>query len=270
MAAGRTLRVPRAAPSPASLRAQERLLQTVPAYFWAGQPIFDTHVITDYVPASAVWDAADRLMGLEREATMPLMRAPKESPEVVLAFAYDQMRSDLVSRAPEFSRFKSMLAGAPSSLEVPYVLAESSLAAGPATSHRVCCSQAASYLESSGMLSNGESELVLINVGSPSEENDQRIVDLVQLVDEATAGRYAAVLTANKTVPSDLVLEFAPKMGGASNRRRLNYADTQMRQIPLTPDILMGLLVGGLLLIIFINGFCCLFQLQTPKKFETE
>ena len=27
-------------------------------------------------------------------------------------------------------------------------------------------------------------------------------------------------------------------------------------------------MVSFLLIIIFLNGFCCLFNLQTPKKFE--
>mmetsp|Transcript_59592 Transcript_59592/g.133987 ORF Transcript_59592/g.133987 Transcript_59592/m.133987 type:complete len:85 (-) Transcript_59592:65-319(-) len=36
----------------------------------------------------------------------------------------------------------------------------------------------------------------------------------------------------------------------------------------ITPNIMTGLLVGSLWLTLFMVGFCCLFQVQTPQSFE--
>lgn len=240
------------------------MLQTVPAYFWSGLPLFERGVVTDYTPSSAIWDTVDHVAGLKSASA--LARTSDTKPEVVLAFTYDKLRSDLVQRGSEFSGFLAAFDQAASSLAVPYVVRDGSHATPGQT---VCCSRAAEFLRESGVLSNGENDVIHVNVDGATEENDLMVAQIVDMVNKATSGRYVALLTANNTVPSDLVLEFGQKEG-ASPRRRLAYAETQMRQIPITPGILTGLLVGGLLFIIFINGFCCLFALQTPKKFEHE
>eukprot|EP00420_Gonyaulax_spinifera_P036974 CAMPEP_0197886230 /NCGR_PEP_ID=MMETSP1439-20131203/15915_1 /TAXON_ID=66791 /ORGANISM="Gonyaulax spinifera, Strain CCMP409" /LENGTH=102 /DNA_ID=CAMNT_0043505997 /DNA_START=65 /DNA_END=370 /DNA_ORIENTATION=+ len=36
----------------------------------------------------------------------------------------------------------------------------------------------------------------------------------------------------------------------------------------ITPNIMTGLLVGLLWVCLFLVGFCCLFQVQTPQSFE--
>mmetsp|Transcript_87195 Transcript_87195/g.229706 ORF Transcript_87195/g.229706 Transcript_87195/m.229706 type:complete len:89 (+) Transcript_87195:76-342(+) len=36
----------------------------------------------------------------------------------------------------------------------------------------------------------------------------------------------------------------------------------------VTPNIMTGLLVGVFWLTLFLTGFCCLFQVQTPSFFE--
>lgn len=240
------------------------MLQTVPAYFWSGMPLFERGVVTDYTPSSVIWQTVDHLAGLK--ASSPLARVSDAKPEVVLAFTYDKLRSDLVQRGSEFAGFKAAFDQAASSLAVPYVVHDS-VHATPA--HSVCCSRARDYLHESGVLSNGVNDVVNINVGAATEENDRAVSQIVEMVRKATNGRYVAMLTANSTVPSDMVLEFGQKEG-PSTRRRLAYAETQLRQIPITPGILTGLLVGGLLFVIFISGFCCLFSLQTPKAFEHE
>mmetsp|Transcript_122810 Transcript_122810/g.393407 ORF Transcript_122810/g.393407 Transcript_122810/m.393407 type:complete len:90 (+) Transcript_122810:107-376(+) len=36
----------------------------------------------------------------------------------------------------------------------------------------------------------------------------------------------------------------------------------------VTPNIMTGLLVGVVWITLFLTGFCCLFQVQTPQTFE--
>jgi hypothetical protein len=240
------------------------MLQTVPALFWSGMPIFVERMLTDYTPSSSVWDTVDHLAGLKSEGSA-LAPATAEKPEVVLAFTYDKLRTDLVQRNPEFEGVVAAFEGAASQLSVPYVVRDSQRAVAGHS-----CKDAAAYIEGSGVLSNGVADLVSINVDGATVENDREVAQIVDMVAKATNGRYVAMVTANNTVPSEMVLEFGAKEVERPMRRRLTYAQQQQRQIPLTPGILTGLLVGGLLLVIFLNGFCCLFALQTPKKFEHE
>jgi len=240
------------------------MLPTVPALFWSGMPIFERGVVTDYTPSSSVWDTVDHLAGLKTEGSA-LAQATAEKPEVVLAFTYDKLRTDLVQRNPEFEGVMAAFEGAASQLSVPYVVRDTQRAAAGHS-----CHDAAAHLVDSGILSNGATELVSIDVGAATAENDRKVSQIVEMVAKATSGRYVAMVTANNTVPSEMVLEFGAKAVERPQRRRLSYAQQQQRQIPLTPAILTGLLVGGLLLVIFLNGFCCLFALQTPKKFEHE
>ena len=36
----------------------------------------------------------------------------------------------------------------------------------------------------------------------------------------------------------------------------------------VTPNIMTGMLVGILWVVLFMTGFCCLFQVQTPTTYE--
>lgn len=244
-------------------------MPTVPAYLWSGMPLFQRSQMIEYTPASTIWGAVNQLTGASTTAS-PLVAPTFEQPEVVLAFTYDKLRADVMQQSAAHDAFKAAFSKAASSLTVPYVVSDGhAMPAG----HAVCCNSAADYLRSSGALSNGRTELITVNVDGATVENDRAIASLVEMVNEATHGNYVAVLTANNTVPTDnLQLDYyeMPQAEPAATRRRLSYAETQVRQIPLTPGILTGLLVGGLLIVIFLNGFCCLFQLQTPKKFEHE
>jgi hypothetical protein len=252
------------------MRAQMRVTPTVPAYLWSGMPLFQRSHMIEYTPASTIWDALHQLTGTAGAAS-PLVASSFEQPEVVLAFTYDKLRADVMQQSAAHDAFKAAFSKAASSLTVPYVVSDGhAMPAG----HAVCCSSAAAYLHESGVLSNGRTELITVNVDGATVENDRTIASLVEMVNEATHGKYVALLTANNTVPTDnLQLDYyamPQQPEPAATRRRLTYAETQVQQIPLTPGILTGLLVGGLLIVIFINGFCCLFQLQTPKKFEHE
>mmetsp|Transcript_15974 Transcript_15974/g.37659 ORF Transcript_15974/g.37659 Transcript_15974/m.37659 type:complete len:86 (+) Transcript_15974:91-348(+) len=44
-------------------------------------------------------------------------------------------------------------------------------------------------------------------------------------------------------------------------------AEKEQTPLSITPTILVGLLIGGVWLAIFLSGFCCLFSVQTPAGF---
>ena len=71
-------------------------------------------------------------------------------------------------------------------------------------------------------------------------------------VDAGTKGNYAAVLTA----------------GTHGAHRLLASVAESEPLLHTTPTLLTAQLVMLILMIIFFSGFCCLFSLQTPKKFD--
>eukprot|EP00274_Cyanoptyche_gloeocystis_P008403 CAMPEP_0196660314 /NCGR_PEP_ID=MMETSP1086-20130531/39094_1 /TAXON_ID=77921 /ORGANISM="Cyanoptyche gloeocystis , Strain SAG4.97" /LENGTH=225 /DNA_ID=CAMNT_0041994651 /DNA_START=78 /DNA_END=755 /DNA_ORIENTATION=- len=46
--------------------------------------------------------------------------------------------------------------------------------------------------------------------------------------------------------------------------------DSAIYPVPMTPNVLNGIFVAFLLIIISLVGFCCLFGLQTPARFESD
>ena len=50
--------------------------------------------------------------------------------------------------------------------------------------------------------------------------------------------------------------------------RRLSASGAYKPYLHTGPTLLTAQLVSLILFIIFLSGFCCLFSLQTPKKFE--
>ena len=105
------------------------------------------------------------------------------------------------------------------------------------------------------ILTNGAADLLLVeHAAADLSAHDEAVHRVCGHVAGATSGNYGALVTGSK-----LPLE-AP-------RRRLSSGETGVK-LMIERDLLTGLLVFALLFTIFISGFCCLFSLQTPRKFE--
>jgi len=81
---------------------------------------------------------------------------------------------------------------------------------------------------------------------------DALVGRLSRAVDAGTHGRYVALLTSAVAPPG---------------KRKLAVTSPKS-YLYIGPTLLTAYMVGLLLFVIFISGFCCLFSLQTPKKFE--
>lgn len=246
-------------------RAQDRLLATVPAFILSGSPLADTKAVTDYVPARSFWHAVSHLDdGAHRSPSF--LRAPESTPEVILAVT----STTLGATAGHTEAAKIEGFGASSMCCVPYVVADGY--DSPEGARRVALHSVEELVEDAALATNGVSDFLVAEVSGREGASDERVKELVRFLNDKTNGKYVVVMTGNQSTAGTpgLVLEFAEKEQ-VGTRRQLQARDpSRPPQIPLTPGILTGLLVGGLLFVIFINGFCCLFSLQTPKKFETE
>jgi len=81
---------------------------------------------------------------------------------------------------------------------------------------------------------------------------DELVHKLTSVISEGSHGNYAALLT-------------GPPTSGAARRR---LESSEMAPLTIERDLLTALLIGAFLFVIFFSGFCCLFSLQTPKKFD--
>mmetsp|Transcript_77286 Transcript_77286/g.151625 ORF Transcript_77286/g.151625 Transcript_77286/m.151625 type:complete len:93 (+) Transcript_77286:67-345(+) len=50
--------------------------------------------------------------------------------------------------------------------------------------------------------------------------------------------------------------------------KELAWAEGTGTPLMVTPNIMTGILVGIVWLMLFLTGFCCLFNVQTPQSYE--
>ncbi len=181
-------------------------------------------------------------------------------PELQVVFLADGLRTDAVRQhGASLPHLGKLLKETPSSLSVPFI-------APPTTplfkgAPRVAADGAEAYLsEHANLLTNGVADILVVElgptVGAGAEAllraHDEAVGRISKLVHERTAGNYAALLTGAESV----------------QRRRLQAAAPAAGALHTGPTLLAAQLISLLLLVIFMSGFCCLFSLQTPKKFE--
>lgn len=135
--------------------------------------------------------------------------------------------------------------------------------------------------------SNQVADLVVVNLGTLSPAQDELMGRINKALSKATQGNFVAILTADSTsILEDHIQRSFETTQHARNamvahRRRMQAKKATPKDpgacggdgtcdydIPITTNILVGLIVGLVLLIIFLVGFNCLFALQTPRKFD--
>ena len=180
--------------------------------------------------------------------------------ELRLVFLAEGLSTEAVrqhgSRLPALNR---LLQTSASSLTMPFTTAHDSSLFASAV--HVPAAQAVAYFKThaSTLFANGALDTIVIDLQAPGasteaqlESHDALIDRVTGVVDAATKGNYAALLTASRGAiprPSHRRLASAPKVA---------YLHT-------TPTLLTAQLVMLILMIIFLSGFCCLFSLQVGR-----
>jgi len=188
----------------------------------------------------------------------------KARPEVQLVFLAEGLTTDAVrALGGRLANVQKLMQGAASSLQAPFVKPSTVGLGALAAAPRVSGEEAEAYLSKRPELfTNGAPDLLVVELralaGATEEQllaaHDALVGRISAAVDAASRGSYAALVT-------------SPPPAAAARRR---LAATSQKGIRTTPTLLTAQLISLILIVIFMSGFCCLFQLQTPKRFNVD
>ena len=187
---------------------------------------------------------------------------PESPPEAHLIFLLDGLHTETVrEHGAALSNMHGLLQTSVSSVSAPFTTRSVQQPTLFEKAPRIPGAKAEAYIASHPELfNNGRADLLVIEVPSAAESpaasfsaQDALVARVSRAVSDATAGRYAALVTGDR-------------MQAPSTRRRLSASgQTPLR---IDRDLLTALLIAIVLFTVFISGFCCLFSLQTPRKFD--
>jgi len=240
-----------------------------PAFFWSPQVIAG---LTRSEPATrerlteATSSDLERTVGhligkrVAEEGSPLFSGRPAEAPEVHLVFLAEGLQTAAVRQhGARLPALHALLEQSASALSVPFTLQTQLRLFEDAP--RVAGSEAEAYFKAhSKLFSNGVPDVVVVELHAAADaaveevlaSHDALIGRIARAVEAGTQGSYAALLTAD--------------MGPHAVRRLAVAAPTVY--LHTTPTLLTAQLICLALIVIFLSGFCCLFSLQTPKKFE--
>jgi len=191
----------------------------------------------------------------------PLFKGrPAKAPEVTLVFLASGLQTDAVRQhGARLPTLQALMDKSASALAVPFTLPVGKPLFERAHA-RVSGAEAEAYFrQHADLCSNGASEVIVVELDAAVagdeallSAHDTLIGKIALAVDAGTKGNYAAVLTAGTH---------------GAHRLLASIADSEPL-LHTTPTLLTAQLVMLILMIIFLSGFCCLFSLQTPKKFD--
>jgi len=240
-----------------------------PAFFWSEK--LDAGLGRDAqhlkeVSGAAIEHTMAAIANSPAESTIEslLQNAPESAqPEVQLVFMLADLDTDAIRQhGSAFANVQRLMQTSASSLTVPFTSrVEADAPSMFRTATRVAGNKAEDYLAAHPELfSNKAADLIVIEL-SPIQSSmaealqaqDAFVGRISGIASKASGGNYAALLTGKGTHPQ------------AARRQLQEDAKPKLR---ITKNLLTALLVSFVLIVIFMAGFCCLFSLQTPRKFE--
>lgn len=251
-----------------------------PAFFWSpradlglGQHMTHSHETS----ASDLHHAVESLLG-RSSSPRPAFLAGGEggaAPEVQLVFLADGLDTESVrSHGASLVNLERVVQGSAASLTIPFA---KPVTWKPLTFERttqLTAESAESYLSShTEIFSNGEPDLLVVHLGAAGAArdtllaHDAAIARLSKAVDEGTRSNYAALLTGSQLAAVDQQFKATVRRMLADDGETGDAVST-ITYLYTGPTLLAAQLVMLMLFLIFISGFCCLFSLQTPKRFD--
>ena len=243
-----------------------------PSFFWSPSSLFTADAARESLREATGADVEATVSALLGSASpiqstlgAPLAAANKgaKAPEVQLVFLAEGLQTDAVRRhGAVLPKLKELIDGSASSLSVPFTLPTGSKPFEGATA-RVAGDEVEGYLKAhSSLYTNGAPDVVVVELAADAEMETEKILaaqdaligHVSHLVHAGTRGNYAAVLMGHP--------------GARGAHRLLKSVVPPAAFLHTTPTLLTAQLVMLLIFVIFLSGFCCLFSLQTPKKFE--
>lgn len=239
-----------------------------PAFFWSQREIGlgrnAEHLHT--VSAQDLEGAVDAITKGKKSALLQSGEHP--APEVQLVFLADELHTETIrEHGAGLKNLDHLLKTSTSSLSVPFTTRSADVPRMFDGATRVAASEAEKYLtEHATLYHNGVPDVLVVELKAGSKEAltavDGLIGRISHVVARGTSGNYAGMLTGLQRIASgDQLMPRGRALATAKQVETMPY-------LHMTPVLLTAYMVGGLLFTIFISGFCCLFSLQTPKKFD--
>ena len=253
-----------------------------PAFFWSSLSDTGLGRSAQHLHEASAADVERTFAALAGGSDKAPLLAPssasRPAPELQLVFLFDKLPTDAVRPADAgFDAVARLMADSRSSLSAPFTTRTSS--AGLFKRHtRVAADKCEEYLAAHPELAtNGKPDTLVVTLAAPKDASagnfgaaDALVAKIHRAAEKATGGKVAALMTGEKPVPapagSSARATVTPGHPMASRKRALSEAGPGSGY-QTTPGILIGLLVGLLLLLIFIPGFCCIFQVWASPAF---
>jgi hypothetical protein len=235
-----------------------------PAFFWGGRSELNLGHRARHLNEATGEDlerAVAALLGQPGNQGGKLLEKPPaegQSPEIQLVFLLEGLDTeDVRNDGAQMTQMNGLIEQSASSLTVPFTTRSQAHPTVFEKAARVRGEHVDMHFAAHPELFNNRaSDLVVIEHSAPDLASlDEFIGHVCDRVSEATNGNYAALVTGSK-VPAEVP------------RRRLAAIKPTAVKLMITRDLLAALMVSFLLFIIFISGLCCLFSMQTPRKFE--
>ena len=245
-----------------------------PAFFWSPREV-GLGRNTEHLHEASARDLEGAVAAISGRGKHGLVQGGEHAaPEVQLVFLADELTTEAVRSHPaQLQNLENIMKTSPSSLSVPFTTRSADAARLFDDASRVVASEAEEFFRKHvTFFHDGVPNTVVVELsaaaGATAEQalaaHDAIVGRVSHIVARGTAGNYAGLLTGmQKFAKGDLP--------PAPRGRRL-ATQVQVETLPylhMTPTLLTAYMIMFLLLVIFLNGFCCLFSLQTPKKFDT-
>lgn len=238
-----------------------------PAFIWSERLDAGVGHAAEHLNEVSAHDLAHLVSSIVAEsapdAVSPLLqKAPALRPEVQLVFAVAELETEVVrEHAASMSQVERLIRTSESSVTMPFTAGAPLGSSIFDTAIRLASHEAEAYLKAHPeVFANNVPDVIIIELPRATSHSpidalksqDKFVGKISGLVSKATGGKYAALMTGASAV--------------FGSRRRLE--EEGPAALHITPELWTSLAVSLYLIIIFLSGFCCLFSLQTPRKFD--
>ena len=246
-----------------------------PAFFWSPREV-GLGRNAEHLHEASARDLEGAVAAISGRGKHALVQDGEHAaPEVQLVFLANELTTEAVRSHPaQLQNLENIMKTSASSLSVPFTTRSADAARLFDDASRVAASGAEEFFRKHvTFFHDGAPNTVVVELpppaaGTTAEEalaaHDAIVGRVSHIVARGTSGNYAGLLTGmQKLAKGDLP--------PAPRGRRL-ATQVQVETLPylhMTPTLLTAYMIVFLLMVIFLNGFCCLFSLQTPKKFDT-
>eukprot|EP00965_Chrysotila_dentata_P240957 6204012-Pleurochrysis_carterae.AAC.2 len=237
----------------------------VPAFFWSEKADIGIGKSAQHLGEVSAVDlehTVQTILGRHHVIASPLITGVRKAPapEVQLIFHSNEITTEaLREHGSSLSNVEKLLETSASSLTAPFT--HGMYMDSDVLRHglHIPSSEFLAYTEHNPQVfTNGATDIIVVelpaggaDLAESLKKQDEAIAIVSGLVSKLTHGNYASMLSATPV----------PAKG-----RRL--AETDLPKLHITKDLYVALAVSLFLIIIFFSGFCCLFGLQTQRKFE--